>query len=77
MTASLDAGGPGGFHLFHLGLLIWRQDLKHLAVNARSLYGQLALNLRLLRGQSANFRFIVGTLFVLMQLLFALPELGK
>ena len=65
-----------GFHFLQLSLLVRRQDLVHLVVDARLLHGEFSFDLGLLRGQGSNLGFVEGAFDVLAQLLVDLAGLA-
>jgi hypothetical protein len=71
----LHACGAVGLEFFHLGLLVGRQYLEELIVNARLLYCQFDLDLRFLRRQGADFSLVIRTLRILAELLLDLARL--
>ena len=57
-----------GLELFHLGLLVGREHLVELVVNASLLNRDLGFDLRLLRCQGLNFVLIEGSFDILAKL---------
>src|SRR5208282_4978015 len=65
----LHARFPVGFKLLHLGLLIRRQQLVELVVDAGLFHLELNQSLRLLSHQSLYFGFVVCALGILFELI--------